>query len=137
MKLIDKERKFPPFDVASGQAVALLATGTVEEYKPPTVEIKHICNFAVREGDRIEDYRCPPKIVWSCSVCGNGSIEGPTAHKQKLYHRAPYGFAQEVPADVATTFIGSLRAWQKLHGKRHVNRDLAAAAALLPGFFKK
>ena len=137
MKLQDIKHLHPPLDAPLGMAEALLATGTVEKYVPPTVEIKHICNFAVREGDRIEDYLCPPKIVWSCSICGNGSIEGPTAHNQKLYHRAPSAFAQDVPADIATTFIGMHRAWAKRFGKSRVNKDLAAAAALIPGFFKK
>ena len=113
MRLIDKEHKHPPFDCASGMAAALLATGAVEVYKDPTPSVKHITNFAVREGDRVEDTILPPFIAWHCSVCGPGRISGKEAHKGKVNHVPPNGFVQEIPADVQRDFVALRKRWER------------------------
>ena len=120
MKLIDIKHLHPAFDVASGLAAALLATGTVEVYVPPVFNLgqgsktgQHITHFQVLEGHRVEDVQFPPFIRYSCSDCGNGEITGPNAHKQKVFHQPPKPFAQDVPADVAVTFIAMRSAYNK------------------------
>ncbi len=122
MRLVDIGHKHPPFDVASGLAAALLATGTVEVYVAPIFNVggveatkagKHITHFQVQVGRIVEDFQYPPFLRYSCSDCGSGTIEGPNAHKQKIHHQPPKPFAQEVPGDVAVAFIAMRKAYDK------------------------
>jgi hypothetical protein len=134
MKLIDVEEKHPPFDVASGQAEALLATGKVKKYDTSLKEALtpyHVTTFRVMTGHQVEDYQFPPEIGWTCGHCGPGRISGPNAHKQRIYHVPPHGFVEEIPSDIATQFIAARKAWEKRFGKKAADPDFLGRGTTL------
>ena len=103
MKLIDVEELHPPFDVPSGQAEALIATGKCKQYitnKPKTVQR---LTWRVCRGARIEDVLDAPFITYKCDGCGNsGQMSGPTCHKTQVARCC--GASTKVPAGIADRF---------------------------------
>jgi hypothetical protein len=61
MKLQDKEKKHPPFDVPAGLAEALLAQGYVK-IEPATPKPTPNLQWAARPGIREQDYQHPPIV---------------------------------------------------------------------------
>jgi len=112
MKLQDKERKHPPFDVAAGLAAALLAQGYVKvepEIKRPTPNAQ----WAARPGVREQDYQHPPLVAYSCSTCGvKGYCESQkgTAHRSAEVRHC--GVVDRCPADVAARYREIFADWK-------------------------
>lgn len=111
MRLQDKEHKHPAFDVARGLGEALIAAGTVEEYKQDPFSyvdaagvkrerLHQNISWIARKGFRSSDGdRYSPEIYYKCSSCGNaGIISGPTAQKTQKVHCC--GLVTSVPKEI-------------------------------------
>jgi len=83
MKMQDAARQHPPFDAPAGMVALLKSQGfheIVEVTKPePVVSV----NWFAQKGRFIEDYECPPIIIFSASDGNKGCVESTkgTAHK--------------------------------------------------------
>jgi hypothetical protein len=112
MKLQDKERKHPPFDVPSGMAAALLTQGFVEierEIKRPTPNLQ----WAARQGMREGDYQSPPQIFHSCCTCGTkGWTESQkgTAHQSVEVRHCR--IVDRCPGEVAAKYLELFNDWK-------------------------
>jgi hypothetical protein len=114
MKLVDVDELKPPFDVASGMAEALIATGKVKRYAPVIPAKLPKTTWQAREGYRGQDYVESPVIVYACASCGSrGELSGPTCEEpQRLSH---CNTSEAVPADVQRAFRVLRIAWDRTH----------------------
>lgn len=120
MKLIDVEEKHQPFDVASGQAEALLATGKVKRYEPFTPAQMPRTTWRAAEGFPIEDDVLSPVINYSCASCGvSGQFSGPTCERTQKFHHC--NTVEAAPADVQRAFRVLRIEWEKTHKTRPAN----------------
>lgn len=112
MKLVDKQHLHPPFDVPSGQAEALLATGTVERYEeprprklPPDTQWS-VSREPMYASDGVHVYRAV--IVAHCRTCASAArFAGPTAHKTQRFRHC--GISEEVPHEIGKQYEAILR----------------------------
>lgn len=108
MKIQDKLKKHEPFDVASGLAAGLLATGDYVQVFPEA-KAKPVPNlqWAACEGAGTIDYQAPPYIYWRCTSCGQwGGMKGPTVHITQSAH-CGCG-ATKVPQAIADKYVRML-----------------------------
>jgi hypothetical protein len=134
MKLQDKERQHPPFDVPSGMAAALLTQGFIKvepEIKRPTPNLQ----WAARPGVREQDYQHQPYLVCSCSTCDQrftiDSKKG-TAHiSAEIRH---CGVVDRCPADAAAKYLKLFNDW-KSRSRRPVAKVSASTPSALNRVF--
>lgn len=120
MKLIDIKELNPPYDLPKGLGEALIASGLAKKYEPFTPAALPNTTWKACEGYRGRDYVEAPRIVFSCSSCGNrGQMEGPNCEKtQSFVHCDTTEF---VPAEVKKEFRRLRDAWDRSHRRATAN----------------
>jgi hypothetical protein len=125
MKIQDKLKKHPPFDVASGLAAALISSGTHEqvittvERKPPSTQ------WAAVRGNISGDYEEQPFIYHYCATCGScASWSGPTVFKtQRARH---CGVVEVPPQDVVEKYV---ELWNTREKKKRRSKPITISSS--------
>ena len=124
MKVVNRDGKTQPYDVASGLGQALIASGVAELYTPKTPDRFPQTTWRAAEGFRGRDYVESPRIFFSCSSCGNrGQFEGPTCDRTQTFSHC--GVNEAAPADVRKEFRRLRETWEKSH-KRPASRPVVS-----------
>ncbi len=112
MRIQDVAKKFPPFDKSAGEAAYLIQTGkfaAVEQAPKPAPNLQ----WQAQQGRFIQDYECPPLVIFSCSTCGaKGYTESQTgtAHKTTVVRHC--GVVETCPDDVAAVYSRVFSQWK-------------------------
>src|SRR5882762_7694015 len=99
------------YHAPSSVGKALINAGLAEEVLPQVKKVG-TAKWSAQLGRFIQDFECPPIVLFSCDVCGSkGYTESRkgTAHEAVARH---CGIAESCPADVAEAYSKLFSQWK-------------------------
>jgi hypothetical protein len=120
----------------SDTAKALIKLGLAEQYSAPKSEVRHATSWAVRPGERVEDWQGPPRINFHCACGVKGFTRGsvPVYNRvgesirpgAKQYEYLPFvmkhadGAEESIPGEIMGEFLRLYKAWQARSRRKSV-----------------
>jgi len=136
MKVQDKSRQEPPFDIPSGAWAMYQAQGYHQILEVKKAEPLVTVSWSVQRGRFIGDYECPPIITFSATNGTKGFCESQigTAHKNvKVYivGQRPH----TCPEHVAHEYIRLFNEWaaKSKKGRKPPAEKVSASTPKVPG----